>query len=289
MRSIAGAAWSGPDGSGGRGFPAARHPWWSLTKTAIAAAALRLAERGRLDLDAPRPVATLRQMLGHTAGLPDYGTLDGYHAAVAAREAPWTRGELMARLAPADPPGTGWRYSNVGYLLVREAVEAASDAPLADVLAREIAVPLGLRATRLVEDTASFDALHGMAGTGYDPGWVFHGCLAGPADEAVRFLDGLLDGALVGPASLAAMLRRRPVAGTWPGRPWTEAGYGLGLMTGRMGAAGPAIGHSGAGPHGGCAVYRFAATGRTVACFSDAPGEALPEAAAAALPFGESA
>lgn len=28
-------------------------PWWSFTKTLNAASALRLAERGRLDLDAP--------------------------------------------------------------------------------------------------------------------------------------------------------------------------------------------------------------------------------------------
>jgi D-alanyl-D-alanine carboxypeptidase len=56
-------------------------PWWSLTKTAIAAAALALVGEGRLALDQPpasRPY-TLRQLLQHTAGVPEYGGLAAYH------------------------------------------------------------------------------------------------------------------------------------------------------------------------------------------------------------------
>src|SRR5215468_4255838 len=50
-------------------------PWWSLTKTAIASAALVLVGGGRLALGEPldsRPY-TLRQLLQHTAGVPEYG------------------------------------------------------------------------------------------------------------------------------------------------------------------------------------------------------------------------
>jgi hypothetical protein len=48
-------------------------PWWSLSKTVIAAAALALVKRGRLTLDDPvvGESYTLRQLLQHTSGLPD--------------------------------------------------------------------------------------------------------------------------------------------------------------------------------------------------------------------------
>jgi CubicO group peptidase (beta-lactamase class C family) len=49
-------------------------PWWSFTKLVIATAALRVVELGSLELDAPisRESYTLRQLLQHEAGLPDY-------------------------------------------------------------------------------------------------------------------------------------------------------------------------------------------------------------------------
>ena len=51
----------------------ARVPWWSFTKTALAAAALQLVARGQLGLDDRidgRPY-TLRQLLQHRAGVPN--------------------------------------------------------------------------------------------------------------------------------------------------------------------------------------------------------------------------
>ena len=94
-------------------------PWWSFTKTLIAACALRLVEEGRLRLDTPvaGQTYTLRALLQHRAGVGNYGSLADYHAAVARRDQPWTDAELFAHL-PAEPlvftPGTGWSYSNVG-------------------------------------------------------------------------------------------------------------------------------------------------------------------------------
>ena len=62
-------------------------PWWSLSKTAIASAALVLVQRGRLDLDDSLLGRgfTLRQLLYHAAGLPDYGGLAEYHRVPGAR------------------------------------------------------------------------------------------------------------------------------------------------------------------------------------------------------------
>src|SRR5262245_6710567 len=110
-------------------------PWWSVAKTCIAAAALILSERGKLELDEPiagRPF-TLRHLLRHDAGLRDYAELPEYFAAVKRGEVPWSDDDLLQRVGVdtlAYQPGVGWTYSNAGYLLVRRAIEAAYGASL---------------------------------------------------------------------------------------------------------------------------------------------------------------
>src|SRR5690606_41379279 len=86
----------GDDMIRGRGDPAAVFPWWSFTKTVIAAAALRLAEYGRLALDEALPdrAYTLGQLLQSIPGVPDYGGLREYHPAGAAGEPAWSRDRL---------------------------------------------------------------------------------------------------------------------------------------------------------------------------------------------------
>src|SRR5262245_65330558 len=145
------------DANGGPdpGADQARVPWWSYTKTALAAAALQLVGRGRLRLDAPidgRPY-TLRQLLQHTAGVPNYGNLASYHEAVRRGDGPWEVGELLDRVA-ADrldfAPGHGWRYSNVGYLFVRQTIEQATGEPIGSALRELVFDVLGLPSVRMV-------------------------------------------------------------------------------------------------------------------------------------------
>lgn len=131
-------------------------PWWSFTKTVIAAAALALVRDGLLVLDAPlagEPY-TLRQLLQHRAGLADYGGLATYHDAVACRADAWPASELLAR-TDADQliyrPGEGWAYSNIGYLLVRRLIEAATGEDLGSALTRLVLQPLGIEGVRLAE------------------------------------------------------------------------------------------------------------------------------------------
>ena len=98
-------------------------PWWSITKTALAACALLLVAGGRLELD--RPLAgrkyTLRQLLQHTSGLGCYTDTPDYEAAVDGHEEPWSGDQhaLFASGTPLFEPGHGWNYSNSGYFLVR--------------------------------------------------------------------------------------------------------------------------------------------------------------------------
>ena len=264
-------------------------PWWSFTKTALAVAALRLVEHGRLDLDTPRPGRpwTLRQLLAHRAGLPNYGGLEAYHEAVARNEDAWSRERLLAAVG-ADrllfEPGTGWAYSNVGYLFVREAIEAATGAPLAAALHDLMLDPLGLKTARLAETRADLADLLWPGPESYDPAWVYHGCLIGSPADAARLLDAVMGGALLGSPSVL-LERRTPLDAASRAGPWTECGYALGLMIGRMGEAGRAIGHSGAGPGGAAAVYHFPDLDRpvTVAAFTGDAGDGAAEQEALAV------
>jgi D-alanyl-D-alanine carboxypeptidase len=102
-------------------------PWWSITKTVLAAAALRLADQGKISLDDPYKDRryTIRQLLQHTAGLNTYGG-QPYRAAVAAGDPVWPLAELLVRVKAEQLifcPGEGWAYSNVGYIFVRQLIE----------------------------------------------------------------------------------------------------------------------------------------------------------------------
>jgi CubicO group peptidase (beta-lactamase class C family) len=77
-------------------------PWWSFSKTVIAAAALALVRDGRLVLDEPLPTRpyTLRQLLQHRAGLTENGRLRAYHG----RSSAMTMPGRLTRCWPAPRP-----------------------------------------------------------------------------------------------------------------------------------------------------------------------------------------
>jgi CubicO group peptidase (beta-lactamase class C family) len=285
------SAWVTAEGrQGSVGAASSLFPWWSFTKTAIAAAALRLAELGRLELDAALPGKpdTLRQLLQHRAGVPNYGGLRAYHDAVARGDAPWSRERLLGAVG-ADrldfEPGTGWAYSNVGYLFVREAIEAAAGLPLGAALEALVLRPAAVSSARLAASPSGFADLFWPAQRGYDPGWVYHGCLIGTPADAATLLHALLGGRILAPGSLRMMLQRHALGGAIPGRPWTASGYGLGLMSGRVGEAGHALGHTGGGPGSTNAVYQFPdlTVPVTVATFTDSEDQGVAEHEALAV------
>ncbi len=265
-------------------------PYWSFTKTAISICALKLAEDGALDLDArlDGEPHTLRQLLAHTSGLPDYGQFAEYHAAVEANEIPWSREKLRDMALEKGPlfePGQGWSYSNIGYMLAREFIEETTGKPLGGVVSELIREPLGLASIELAETREQFSRLHWKAAANYHPGWVYHGCLTGTASDAARLLHALFVGDLLPPDAFDRMLAVYTLGGALPGRPWERCGYALGLMTGVMTGAGAAMGHSGCGPFSVNAVYHFpdASDPITIACFTDGTNEGVAEFAAVAL------
>ena len=237
-------------------------PWWSLTKTALAAAALALVAAGALALD--RQLAgrsfTLRQLLQHTAGVPDYGGLRDYHEAVARGDAPWSEERLLTRVDAERllfPPGQGWTYSNVGYLLVRRIVEQAAAEDIDAALRRLVLAPLGVSGVRVAREPTDLVGTAWGNATGYHPGWVYHGLLLGTPAEAALFFDRLLTGRLLPSGLLGVMCEPRPLGGPIPGRPWRTAGYGLGLMIDVASSRGRCLGHTGQGPGSASAAYHF--------------------------------
>ncbi|MBM9595225.1 beta-lactamase family protein [Rhodobacteraceae bacterium MCCB 386] len=265
-------------------------PWWSFTKTVICACVLRLVERGAIDID--QPVAgkpfTARQLMQNRAGVPDYGSLPSYHRAVAGGEPPWTCDRLLREVDVERldfPPGTGWRYSNTGYLLLRIWIEESTGHGLARLVRMFVTDPLGLASVSLAERPQDFDRVHWSSARSYDLRWVYHGCLIGTASDAALLLHDLFGGRILGGDSLAQMTAAHRLGGRIDGRPWTETGYGLGLMIGRMNHVGRALGHSGGGPFCVNAVYHFpdGNTPATVAAFTDGTDEGVAERAAAEL------
>jgi CubicO group peptidase (beta-lactamase class C family) len=114
-----------PDGELGRRGDASRvFRWASVTKPVTALACLVAAEEGTIDLDEPAgpPGSTMRHLLAHASGLPfDEG-------------------------APIAKPGTRRIYSNTGFEVAAERIEANAEMPFAEYLSKAVLNPLGMQA-----------------------------------------------------------------------------------------------------------------------------------------------
>jgi CubicO group peptidase (beta-lactamase class C family) len=138
----------------------------SVTKQLTAATIMRLVREGRLRYEDTLPRAlpgfpaygnavTIRQLLTHTSGLPDYEQLmeDAEKAGAAA----WTPerqisdDEVLDLLRKAAglrfAPGTRWAYSNSGYVVLGLIAARASGKAFPDALHERIFAPLGMART----------------------------------------------------------------------------------------------------------------------------------------------
>lgn len=234
-------------------------PWWSFTKTLIAATALTMVRDDQLALDARLPgrTFTLRQLLQHRAGLADYGSLPAYHAAVAADEDAWPVDRLLqsvSTLHAGIEPGH-FIYSNVGYLLVRLHLEQASGLTLDALMRRRLFEPLGVIAPRIAGQRGDLADVRMGDAQSYDPRWVYHGLAVGTLRDAATLLHRLMTTDLL-PAGLRdEMCHGIAVGDPGAGRPWQHAAYGLGVMAGTTTDHLRVVGHTGGGPGSGIAVY----------------------------------
>lgn len=128
----------------------------SVTKPFTALLIMMLQEEGKLKVDdlacdylADCPLAwrsiTIRQLLTHTSGIPNYSSLPDWDETLDSRT--YGTGGLVAlvRELPLEfAPGEGYRYSNSGYNLLGTIIERVSGKPLPDALRDRILTPLGM-------------------------------------------------------------------------------------------------------------------------------------------------
>ena len=125
----------------------------SLAKTFTAAAVLALVAEGRLSLDDPTrrhlpelPYdLTVRQLVTHSSGLPDYEWFEPFFGADEIRTAA-RRLEILREKRPAlaMTPGQGFSYSNFGFDLAALTVERITERSFEAFLRERFFVPLGM-------------------------------------------------------------------------------------------------------------------------------------------------
>ncbi len=251
----------------------------SVTKTFMATVILQLREKGKLSLDDPisrhlpawaagflsNPAdITVRMLLNHTSGIPEYTTRPSYVSRVLLHplEIPSLRENLsyIQNETPLFAPGSRYAYTNTNF----EFLALIADTITGDHVAymkKNVFEPLGMTQTRYLRSPADLhglpivDSYWDVLQTG-DPANITplqkanvasmkgdDGIVCAPLD-AVKFIRGLMEGKLLTAASLALMMT--PVKND-KGNPV----YGLGLSYFQAGGI-EAWGHGGGGIGSGC-------------------------------------
>ncbi|MBP2335844.1 D-alanyl-D-alanine carboxypeptidase [Saccharothrix coeruleofusca] len=245
----------------------------SNTKMFTATVVLQLVGEGRIDLDAPVETylpgvvrgngfdgnrITVRQLLQHTSGLPDYDeavlkdVVSTLHVHVEPRE--------LVDVALAQPrPEPGWSYANTNYVLAGLVVQKVTGRPIGEEITNRIINRLGLRETYW--PGVGEQRIRGAHPHGYltpqgsttpvdvtesDPsgGWAA-GQLVGTPRDLNRFMTALLDGTLLAPE----LLRQMRTTVEAPGFDTVgESRYGLGIATFKLSCGGFAWTHGGLAP-----------------------------------------
>jgi CubicO group peptidase (beta-lactamase class C family) len=231
------------------------------------AAAGVLLERGQLTLDEeiqvrvpafpkkPWPV-TVRQLMGHTAGVRtdsgDEGPLFSEHC-----ERPAEGVRAFAEQELLFEPGTQFRPSSYGWILVSAAIEAAAGEPFTRFVRKAVFEPLGMGDT--VADSATETIAH--RATPYFPTFaaepyygpdpmreIDYSCYAGASvfvstpSDLVRFGMGIARGTLLTPGTVQALQASQKLASG------EDTGYGLGWDLEQVTLAGTptvVVGHDG--------------------------------------------
>ena len=289
----------------------------SVSKQFTAAAILLLAQDGKLSLDDKLsrffpdfPNAerlTLRRMLSHTAGLGNYTQTSPPELVWQQAKTDRTSAEMLDLMKAASSklifePGTDYRYSNTGFVLLGLVAERAAGQPYHEVLRDRLFKPLNL--TRTAVDSVTDVVPQRAMGYSNDPAAPsgFQNCsytsmtypggagaIRSTCEDLCAWHTALLGGKVLQPAMLAAMLT--PVTlndGSLPSQKNRKGekiavNYGFGI------SVGPIDGHR-AAAHGGN-IQGFASNletlrdeGVTVAMIINADGGAKPTPAFLAMP-----
>ena len=235
----------------------------ALTSTAVGL----LLEEGRLKLDdeiqtyvpefpeKPWPV-TLRQLMGHLAGVRNDGGDEGPLYSVRCERTVEGLQYFKDRTLLFEP-GTQYRYSSYGWILVSAAVEAAADEPFLRFMRKQIFEPLGMDDTRAdsatepIQNRATPYFPRFAADPRYGPDLmrpIDYSCYAGASaflstpSDLVRFGMAINSGKLLQPATVQLLQTSQRLASG------QETGYGLGWDLETVALAGEQtrwVGHDG--------------------------------------------
>lgn len=235
----------------------------SATKTFTATVLLQLVGEGRLSLEdtvdhwLPGLVSgngndgakiTVRNLLQHTSGLPDYAEyidfLRSPDAFQANRFRTLTDSEMVAMAMKHPPnfaPGTDWSYSNTNYTLVGMIIQKITGHDWQSEVQRRIIAPLGLRETTTPHTEAYLPGPHAVGyqrfsidgpvidATVMNPSWGgAAGAIVSDTDDLNTFFRALVGGRLLKPAQLRQMQTTVPAHAF--DRAWPNVQYGLGIM-----------------------------------------------------------
>lgn len=156
---------------------------YSLSKPFCAIGLMLLVDQGLVALDAHPgkylPEAkdfdcrvTLRQLLQHTSGIPDFAPQDGYLQELAPGYSHKSREHvaLLSRYPQFFAPGTNERYSNAGYILCALIIENVSGLLYADYMRQRVFTPLGMKTA--VVDHEALEIPHRVQGHALNDGQV---------------------------------------------------------------------------------------------------------------------
>jgi serine beta-lactamase-like protein LACTB len=179
---------------------------------------------------------TLRQLMGHVAGVRNDGGDEGPLFSVRC-ERPVEALQHFKDSPLLFEPGTEYRYSSYGWILMSAAVEAAADEPFLMFMRKQIFEPLGMEhteadsATEPTPDRATFYFPRFAADPRYGPDLmrpIDYSCYAGSSaflstpSDLVRFAMAINSGKLLQPATVQLLQTSQRLASG------QETGYGLG-------------------------------------------------------------
>ena len=246
----------------------------SNTKTFVAVVVMQMVQEGKVGLDEPIETylpglikgegvdgskITVRQLLQHTSGLPDFeetlfGTTDvfqyRYHYVT-------PRDILDSALSkPAQfEPGAQWKYTNTNYIVLGMLIERVSQRPVGEQIDERIVKKLGLSHTYF--PAQGEEKIRGTHPRGYhlngegkleditemDPAWAWAaGAMVSTPSELNTFFQAVFDGRLLTQASIDEMKNGAVDASSHLG-PGTV--YGLGLIGTPLSCGGTSWGHGG--------------------------------------------
>ncbi len=169
---------------------------FSVTKTFTALAALQLVQAGKIQLETPvsdylpeqpyKERITVQQLLNHSAGIPNPLPLRWIH--LSSEHEGFNRDNFFKEVFKSHPkldnkPGTKFKYSNLGYVLLGQLIEKVSGQSYEEYVTENIITPCGIR-----PGTLGFKIDSSVHATGYQKWWSFTNAILGALIDKHKFM-----------------------------------------------------------------------------------------------------